>query len=130
MQKATRTRSDSPTKTCGEAGCERPLRARGLCVQHYNAAHYSVDRPRHQTYTRTCVVCGSDWQTGRTRAKYCSDLCKSIAYGGTGVCSVPDLHPLRSTAVPLDHPSRLPLPVVVQDCEWCGTPVAGLRYCN
>ena len=50
-----RTRSDSPTKTCTIAGCDRALRARGLCATHYNQTHHAG---RHDPKPTTCEVCG------------------------------------------------------------------------
>ncbi len=32
---------DSKTRICGLEGCEKPLRAKGLCGYHYNRANYS-----------------------------------------------------------------------------------------
>ena len=70
-----RTRADSPTKTCTFAGCERPLRARGLCSTHYNQAHQP---DRHAKVTVPCdwcaVLCKKS-PTSRWSARYCSQAC-------------------------------------------------------
>ena len=51
-----RTKADSPTKTCGHPGCDRPLRARGLCSTHYNRERYP---DRHARVMKPCEVCGT-----------------------------------------------------------------------
>jgi HNH endonuclease len=50
-----RTRADSPTKNCTVEGCDRPLRARGLCSTHYNQR----DPNRHASRPVPCAVCGT-----------------------------------------------------------------------
>lgn len=101
---------------CSVGECERPRRAKGLCNPHYKEQYGGG----YRAYQRTCVICGFDWQTSRSDGKYCSDICKSIGYGGVSAWPVPDLHPSRSTAVPADHPSRAPIAPSPCICEWCG----------
>lgn len=72
-------KASSPTKTCGEDGCGRPLRARGLCSTHYNRTRYTSAQ-RHPKFRATCVACGSSWQAARPDAKVCSDACRAIEY--------------------------------------------------
>lgn len=48
------SRADSPTKSCTHNGCDRPLRARGLCSTHYNQQHQPG---RHRLEARPCEVC-------------------------------------------------------------------------
>ena len=70
-----RTRADSPTKICAMDGCHHPLRARGLCVTHYNQAHQS---DRHTMVERECVACGATvlkYPSG-SRKVVCSTRCR------------------------------------------------------
>lgn len=73
--------ADSPTKQCGEDGCSRPLRARGLCSTHYNQQHQP---DRHRKVTVACGWCGKPCQkdAGRERrygGLYCSLECRDTA---------------------------------------------------
>lgn len=95
---AERTRADSPTKTCTEDGCDRPLRARGLCAWHYKQQHRKPTR-----YTITCVVCGVEHESSRRDGKYCTDRCKIQHYrqirlnlGRRLICPLPDDHPVTT----------------------------------
>ena len=76
-----RTRSDSPTKTCTIAGCDRALRARGLCATHYNQTHHAG---RHDPKPTTCEVCGKPIERradGRRRPT-CSVECRTTVQHG------------------------------------------------
>lgn len=80
--------------TCSIEGCERPHWAKGYCHPHYSA-----DRRkrlgRESLHLRTCVVCGTDWQTTRKDAKLCSDQCRSVCYSQPRVkCPLPSNHPV------------------------------------
>jgi hypothetical protein len=141
VPQAIRNRSDSPTKTCTEPGCDRPLRAQGFCVTHYNGM-----RGGDWAYPKVQVPCG--WcgkvtlkpKTSRYSGRYCSTTCKGAGYSRIRVCPVPDAHPSRSCHVPPDHPSRIPTscPVpathpsrlIQRRCEWCDSLTARLRYCS
>ena len=76
-----RTRSDSPTKVCTLEGCERALRARGLCGSHYNDRYYPN---RHDPVAATCVVCGADIsrRTDHRRRATCSVECRAVVQNG------------------------------------------------
>lgn len=83
-----RTRADSPSKTCTMEGCERPLRARGMCSTHYNQTRYTSDE-RHQKVTVPCTQCGKPCVKGKTRAKrygglFCSYDCRDAWRKETG----------------------------------------------
>ncbi|XTZ17059.1 HNH endonuclease [Micromonospora echinospora] len=71
-------KADSPTKTCGEDGCGRPLRARGLCSTHYNQQHQP---DRHTKVVVPCTWCGRPCTKDRGResrygALFCSLECR------------------------------------------------------
>lgn len=69
--------ADSPTKLCGEDGCGRSLRARGLCSTHYNQQHQPE---RHRKVVVQCGWCGKDCEKEPTRGQryahlFCSMSC-------------------------------------------------------
>lgn len=136
MTQATRSRSDSRTKTCTADDCERPMRARGLCSTHYNQANPKV-------YVVECAACGRQTHKyarshacGRRPA--CSDACRSYLQFGLTACPVPAEHPSRSCPVPIDHWSRAPLACSVpaghpsqrRECDWCGATHTRHRFCS
>lgn len=94
MTNITRARNpaDSPTKTCTEADCDRPLRARGLCSTHYNKL---VLTQRHKTHDVPCIVCGITVTKmsggGRKLGNVCSNHCRRILTFGER-CELPDDH--------------------------------------
>ena len=140
MAQATRTRADSPTKNCTLDGCDRPLRARGRCVQHYKQMHGTTWA--YQQVELPCDWCGkvtAKPKTSRYSARYCSTLCRDAGQKVATSCPVPDTHPSRSSAVPPTHPSRVPTLCAVppdhpsrlaHPCQWCGTLTDKLRYCT
>lgn len=81
---AKRTRSDSPTKNCTREDCERPLRARGLCANHYNQT-FKPDR--HPKRLVACVVCGTEVlrrvDNARLSGHCCSVECRRLRQFGT-----------------------------------------------
>lgn len=79
-------KADSPTKTCGEDGCSRPLRARGLCGTHYNQRHCPN---RHPKVTIPCTWCKALCVKDKTRASrygglFCSYPCRDAWRVATG----------------------------------------------
>lgn len=113
MAEATRHRSDSPTKTCTQDGCDRPLRARGFCVTHYNAM-----RGKDWAYPKVECQCGQCGETvfkpktSRYANRFCSWSCRDEWQRWNKAplaCVVPETHPSRSSRVPDSHPSRVPL---------------------
>lgn len=79
-----RTKADSPTKTCTTIGCDRPLRARGLCSTHYNQVHQPG---RHTLVATACVVCHIPILRGAKtgRRHVCSTDCRrALVFGTTG----------------------------------------------
>jgi predicted nucleic acid-binding Zn ribbon protein len=115
-----RTRSDSPDKACTKVGCERPLRARGLCASHYNQAHQPN---RHKTRLANCAYCGVEIVTrpggGRKYGPVCSTKCKT--WLSTPYCVLPDDHWARwygkasAWTPPVIRTKPQP-----QGCAWCG----------
>jgi len=75
-----RTKADSPTKLCTLSGCDRALRARGLCASHYNQAHC---QGRHAPKLTACVVCGVSIMRARKadRRPTCSPVCRHALAG-------------------------------------------------
>lgn len=86
-----RTKADSPSKTCTHDGCERALRARGLCSSHYNAAHQPN---RHAKKMVECAWCGIEMLKqsggGRKYGQTCSNQCRT--YLTAPHCKLPADH--------------------------------------
>jgi 5-methylcytosine-specific restriction endonuclease McrA len=61
---------DSGIRSCVEDGCEKPVRARDLCVSHYNRRHTA-----RTYYDITCAHCGSAHRTRRPDGLFCSETC-------------------------------------------------------
>lgn len=66
-------KASSPTRQCGEDGCSRPHRARGLCSTHYNQRNYTKAQ-RHPTVVVACGWCGAPCEKGTT-ARYAKRFC-------------------------------------------------------
>lgn len=63
---------------CDQDGCNKPRRAKGLCVTHYNEASYSTEQRREQrAQLRTCEHCGETYPAQRAGQRFCSLLCRS-----------------------------------------------------
>lgn len=94
--------ADSPTKTCGEDGCGRPLRARGLCSTHYNQRHQPE---RHRKLQLPCDWCGRATEKepcqGRNYgARFCSLACRDGWHcwqEHKNFTNVPSRHPAHPT---------------------------------
>lgn len=121
---------DSPTKTCTHNGCDRPLRARGLCSTHYNQTQTN----RHRKVTVTCEGCGVTVEraTGvRYGHTYCSDLCYSYARWGGSSCDLPAEHMARCIGRTCEWTA--PPQPRAYICEWCGSTAetgrSSTRYC-
>lgn len=118
----------SPTKTCGEVGCSRPHRARGLCNTHYNASHYTSAQ-RHPKVSVPCEWCGKATLKERRSehsARFCSlehrDLWRSYIVG-TNLCAVPRWHPAHPesrASVAAPEPKRRVF--VAGRCQSCDAP--------
>ena len=77
-----RTRSDSPTKLCTQPGCDRALRARGLCASHYNQTYHP---DRHAPHPTACANCDAPVSRpfGNRRRPTCSVACRSALQWGS-----------------------------------------------
>lgn len=118
------TKADSPTKTCTTPGCTKALRAKGVCVTHYNQQNATS---RHKTTTVPCDGCGTPCQKELSRLNryptvYCTPKCKTDSqWAGRW------LEEGASCSLPADHWARwygasCPWsPPVQEDSAWCGT---------
>lgn len=86
--------ADSPTKICTTEGCERPLRARGVCASHYNKQYSGPAL----LYSITCEVCQKTHATPRKSGRFCSLECREVWRRTT-----PGREPWNKTTCPLPH---------------------------
>ena len=87
------------TKRCEREGCDQPHRARGLCALHYRQLMQArTGRSHHKMHDRTCEVCGTEWQTPRPDARFCTAKCKGAHLSRVG---------RKVTKLPADHPVML-----------------------
>lgn len=83
-------------RTCEIDGCVKPHVARGMCAPHYSVWHRGEFGRKDRLYVKACAVCGSEWTTRRSAAKFCSDECKGRHYSATmkRKCKLPAGHPV------------------------------------
>lgn len=118
-------------RTCGHPGCNKPLRARGLCSTHYNQQHVPN---RHKKKLTACVVCGTVVEKagggGRRYGATCSNECRrALQPKGPRLSQLPRDHWARwygkSSAWPRYG---------VASCGWCGETFvkrsAGGSFCS
>lgn len=79
----TRRTQGSSAKQCNESGCDKLVRARGLCSTHYNQQHLVA---RHAVVASQCKACGD---TVRREARHgrrfvCSVKCRSVLSDHSG----------------------------------------------
>jgi hypothetical protein len=136
-------KADSPTKLCGEDGCGRPLRARGLCATHYNQQQYAPGE-RHRRVIAPCGWCGrllDKRADARFKQRYCSDehLGNWLAFrAGTLVSHLTKRHPVHPDYVPplpvlwRPPPVQPPKPSTIRWvagwCHWCGNAYVAEDY--
>ena len=73
---------------CVVEGCEREVRARGLCSSHYNQQH----QPNRHRREKDCEWCGTSYVTTRADGRFCSLLCRDgwrAFDAGSNVCDIP-----------------------------------------
>lgn len=89
--------------TCSADGCQKDVRARGLCGSHYNAERRELRRAGVGGDSRPCLGCGSAIHRTKPRGAittYCSDACKPR-------CTIKDCdEPIRSRGWCVFHYSR------------------------
>lgn len=127
-----RSAADSPTKHCTDPDCDRPLRARGLCVMHWRRKYGK--RPK---VLIPCAACGTEIEkyADTVRRSVCSTNCRRfLQFGNWPACTIPDTHPVLSTRIPDGHPARRSprsySPVYQpeqRDCDWCGSTYTAYR---
>lgn len=118
-------------KTCTVDGCDKPLRARGLCSTHYNQRHQP---DRHRKVTVKCTYCGTPIQKHRsnTRQRFCDYTCRDLwrleqTNGDPMVAArAVRIHVgPRSCPLPSEHPARwygMADVLEYRRCAWCGGP--------
>lgn len=124
------SKADSKTKTCTQDGCDRALRARGLCGTHYNQAHHPN---RHAKKMAPCAFCGVEVMKtsggNKARRHVCSDECRANLVRRDNLGARLE----RSQVVGPVQPRRVkPYPTWIQElpqanrmfvngqCVWCG----------
>lgn len=73
------SKADSPTKFCTADGCDRPLRARGLCGTHYNRQARAEGKDYYATERVACTTCGVLTEKRvdpRRPVRFCSYACR------------------------------------------------------
>lgn len=122
-------------RTCSLPECVKPIRARGLCSTHYNAAHQPS---RHAKKLVNCAWCGIEVLKqsggGRKHGHTCSNECRQ--YLQTPYSKLPTDHWSlwfgKASAWPR---ARQPYPVLPAiNCAHCGDPFtpksAQAKYCS
>ena len=113
--------TDSP---CVVDGCERGVRARGLCSGHYNQQYQPN---RHRSYAKECEWCGASHSSSRSTWRFCSLLCRDgwrALVAGKNVCELPESHRAHQR---WRDPDRL-LPAVRVVAPVLPRPVAARRW--
>ena len=111
---------DSKTKICVEGGCDRPVRARGVCDMHYKRQARAEGRWNEKKLV-ACVVCDTEVERvgggGRKYGNVCSTICRELLNGGPAErCRIPDDHWVRWIGK-FSHWPRYGM----KDCAHCGT---------
>lgn len=106
-------------RTCNIDGCDKALRAKGMCVTHYNRQQPN----RHRKVAMACSACGvtiiRDQSSLRWNTTYCSETCRSWGvWKAAATCAIPADHWARwygraSEWIP-------PLIRNKGECAWCG----------
>ncbi|MGS2645847.1 HNH endonuclease [Streptosporangium sp. G12] len=119
-----RSASDSPDKTCTRDGCNRPLRARGLCARDWRQEY-----GKRPTVVVPCAACGIevDQRVGDSRRRVCSDICRAyLQHGIWPRCDIPKRHAALGYVPPSQRQRLWPAPTQ-RSCLWCSTEFAAHR---
>lgn len=133
-------------RTCTQDGCDRKVRARGLCSTHYNRMRYTPEQ-RHPKIKMMCHLCGTVTRKPPASShgydyRFCSLLCRDLYRWEfrTEAPRTPQAsRPKRSCLIPPDHPARWygdASALEWRPCLWCGRTYPcraghGTRaYCN
>lgn len=115
-----RTRADSPTKSCTVDGCDRPLRARGMCGSHYNQTY---QKGRHPKQVVPCAACGKlveKYPSGKRKAT-CSQRCRYVITYGRDISEGREVvGPVPKVSPPAKQSATPRLRFVGVACGWCG----------
>lgn len=130
-------------RTCGVEGCERPHSARGLCPLHWKRRRKAeTGRSHHPMHKRTCVTCGSEWETPRPEARFCTAKCKGVHLRRLNQrkCRLPVDHPVMLLIAEARRPKPEPPRVdkrTARECPGCAcwfSPLHhsawSMRYCS
>jgi endogenous inhibitor of DNA gyrase (YacG/DUF329 family) len=134
---------------CSEPGCDRGVRAKGLCGTHYNRTHCTPEQ-RHRKVTVPCDWCGDPCVKDKGRdhrygALFCSLECRDARrydVASSRPCPIPESHPAHPRWVgrllPVLYVAPSPAPVaaptgsgirwVAGTCHLCGTPYVAEDY--
>lgn len=117
-------------RTCTIDGCNKPHRAKGLCVSHYNAQIPKA--VRHPRLALACAVCGTKVEgktrPGGSRRTVCSDECKYVLRFGKSMPPRPSRALVRHETAPRLVRTVSPVLTVVPSsrhgfaagvCAWC-----------
>lgn len=111
-------------KTCSVDGCDKPHRARGLCVTHYNQQQPG----RHRKVTVPCTYCGEPViKEARSdgRKPFCDYTCRDL-FRQDHPYAIGAREALRE-ALPKYHMARWvgqSFAVAYSTCELCDSPIA------
>ena len=89
---------------CSEAGCNRPVRAKGVCARHYQARRQAAGLRTPQVVVQ-CAYCARDCMKDATRYRKYKHLFCSLRCGGQYRAGHPrGVDPDSYCPVPADHP--------------------------
>jgi hypothetical protein len=114
-------------RTCSTPGCTKPLRARGMCVTHYN----QQQPDRHRKVEVTCGYCGSTTAkhaSSRYTERFCSLICRDLWRIKTGINPEPPR--TAPKVVPEKVDRRTPLRRAYDAGDWAGVIAAVKADCD
>lgn len=57
------------TATCSASDCDRPVRSRGMCVSHYNKAHYQANAEKARARARAWALANPERRKAHNQAR-------------------------------------------------------------